>query len=114
MLHVGGYGTPQDLDNDAISASTPTTGGKVSEHVLKCQQPFFEAVQSGEKSFELRYNDRGFQAGDTIRLREVTSSMSIWTGRECVRRITYVLSGWGLRENWVALSLAPLQPESEK
>ncbi|KEO80852.1 DUF3850 domain-containing protein [Tumebacillus flagellatus] len=40
-------------------------------HQLKLQQPHFDAVASGEKTFELRKDDRGFQVGDTLVLREI-------------------------------------------
>lgn len=36
------------------------------EHVLKTIEPYFSAVLSGDKTFEIRRNDRGFQKGDTL------------------------------------------------
>ena len=35
-------------------------------HVLKTVQPYFEALWSGEKRFEVRKNDRGFEVGDSL------------------------------------------------
>ena len=80
-------------------------------HELKIQQPFADAVVEGRKTFELRYNDRGFQVGDTIQFTAIngsyyTDSMHPINGREY--EITYVLGGWGLNENWVALAIREL------
>lgn len=38
-------------------------------HDLKIWPEFYEAVCNGDKTFELRKNDRGFQKGDTVILR---------------------------------------------
>jgi len=46
-------------------------------HVLKTVQPYFEALWSGEKRFEVRKNDRGFQVGDSLCLREYISGIAI-------------------------------------
>ena len=35
-------------------------------HNLKIRKDFADAVYSGEKTFEIRENDRGFQKGDII------------------------------------------------
>src|SRR3954470_11426726 len=40
------------------------------EHELKCWPEFYKALVSGEKTFELRKNDRGFRVGDVLWLRE--------------------------------------------
>lgn len=39
-------------------------------HELKIWPRFFDAVESGSKTFEIRWDDRGFQAGDDVALRE--------------------------------------------
>ena len=40
----------------------------MSHHDLKCWTEYFDAVADGRKNFEVRYNDRGYQAGDTVTL----------------------------------------------
>jgi hypothetical protein len=65
------------------------------EHELKIWPEYFAAVADGRKTFEVRVNDRGFQAGDSVKLREYgskgfTESLR-YTGRSLWFRIGYVL-----------------------
>lgn len=39
-------------------------------HELKTWPEFYRAVQDNKKTFELRYNDRNYQVGDELLLRE--------------------------------------------
>lgn len=39
-------------------------------HVLKIWPQYYQRVSDGSKTFEVRNNDRGFQSGDTVTLRE--------------------------------------------
>lgn len=77
------------------------------EHHIKIQKQFADAVMSGEKTFEIRLNDRGYQKGDLIRFQVVDE----WTSNNShllndkVFEITYVLSGWGLCEGYVAFAI---------
>lgn len=41
-------------------------------HQLKCEAKYFEDVCSGNKTFEVRKNDRGFHVGDYLALNELT------------------------------------------
>ena len=40
----------------------------MTTHKIKLREEYADAVFSGDKSFEIRYNDRGYQKGDRIRL----------------------------------------------
>jgi hypothetical protein len=70
-----------------------------AHHELKCWPQFFDAIQSGDKNFEVRWDDRGYQAGDTVTIREFDESRvrgmltltNAYTGRELQARIGYVL-----------------------
>jgi hypothetical protein len=73
------------------------------KHTLKLQQPFFDAVADGKKTFEIRSNDRGFQTGDEIEFREFKESYC--TGRSFDAKVGYLLSGWGLEPGYVAFSV---------
>ena len=90
-------------------------------HTLKVVPPYFEPVYEGSKTFEVRKNDRAYQRGDMLRLREYDpalctrgckgrdKSCPAWTGRECVRRVTFVYSGdprfGGVEAGYVVLAL---------
>lgn len=45
-----------------------TEGGSTILHTLKCNPDIFDRIKNGIKTAEIRYNDRGFQTGDVIRL----------------------------------------------
>jgi hypothetical protein len=86
------------------------------KHELKILPAYFEAVLSGEKTFEIRNNtDRGFQKGDTLLLREFDPRKSIndmicYTGRQTEKLVSYV-SNFEQKTGFVVLGLK--QPVTE-
>lgn len=85
-------------------------------HTLKCLPVYFDAVKRGEKNFEVRRDDRGFQKGDQIvlqRLREQHSKHLVEydnngnVAHEIQREILYVLTGgqFGIEPGYVVLGL---------
>ncbi len=84
-------------------------------HFLKIEERYYEAIERGQKTCELRYNDRDYQAGDLIRF------ITKWVGqdrpsgerfegdywvRANVYKITHVLHEFdGLKKDYVILSL---------
>lgn len=64
-------------------------------HVVKSWPDFFAPIKSGERSFELRNNDRHYQVGDVLHLREFDDRTGKYTGAEIKKRITYVLTSTG-------------------
>ena len=77
-------------------------------HDLKIWPEYFNVILSGEKTFELRKDDRGFRAGDTLLLKEWTQHGG-YTGREKAFVVTYVLSGFGLQDGWVVMAIKPIK-----
>ena len=76
-------------------------------HNLKILSAFADAVLMGYKPFEVRENDRAFQKGDTVRFIAVDKR-----GNELhhkistkIYEITYVLSGWGIRNGYVVFGI---------
>lgn len=80
------------------------------EHDLKLSSLFFDDVETGKKPFELRFNDRDYQEGDVLRLREWDGNS--YTGRETRKRVTCVLDFCdccnALTHGSVALGIAPI------
>lgn len=79
-------------------------------HELKCWPDYFGAVKSGVKRFEIRENDRGFDVGHTVRLREWEPDAASYTGRELTFRIGYMTS-WGQKPGTVVFTLEPLDAQ---
>ena len=76
-------------------------------HELKINLSFADAIVGGRKTFELRRNDRGFQAGDIVTFIPV-DGCGIRTFHEIDRRryeITYVMNGYGLENGYVAFGI---------
>lgn len=81
-------------------------------HILKTDPEVFQAVLSGAKTFEIRLNDRGYAVGDVLGLRETKHTGAemragaplVYTGRECQRFVSHVLTGYGLADGWCCLS----------
>lgn len=76
-------------------------------HDLKCDLAPFQAVYLGCKSFEVRVNDRGYQVGDSLHLREYNRDNGLYTGRWVSKRVSYLLQGgtYGLPDNLCVMSL---------
>lgn len=75
-------------------------------HDLKCVSPWFDDVLSGNKTFELRNNDRGYHVGDTLRLHEWDDDANRYTGRGIERTVSFVLEGTAhLTTGYAALGL---------
>jgi hypothetical protein len=104
------------------------------EHELKVWPEFFDALESGRKTFELREFDRDFREGDTLRLREydpknddtqppggicIGRIRDGYSGREVRRLVTYVFGGakptrrsfeTKVAPGWCILGLAVIDP----
>lgn len=77
------------------------------EHELKCWPEPFWAICSGNKSFEVRPNDRKYQVGDTLNLREYVPEKQSYTGISKTVIVTYILNGgqFGIENNYVIMSI---------
>ncbi len=72
-------------------------------HELKIDEPYFEQIISGGKNFEIRYNDRGYQKGDKVKLIEMRPP-GIRTGRDVIKKISYV-TNFQQKEHWVVFGI---------
>lgn len=76
----------------------------MKKHDLKIWPEYFKHIQTGEKNFELRYDDRGYKAGDILNLKEWEQKEG-YTGKEIEVKVTYILSGTGLQKGWVIMAI---------
>lgn len=84
-------------------------------HELKCWPRYFEAMVAGNKRFELRRNDRGFEVGDTLYFREWDPKAHRYTGRVAWYRVTYLLAGTEhLADGFCAMSVEPVLPRKRE
>lgn len=60
-------------------------------HELKILPEYFHAVKVGAKPFEVRKDDRPFEVGDVLRLREFDGQK--YTGEEVDVKVSYILRG---------------------
>lgn len=80
-------------------------------HKVKIYESYADAVLSGEKNFEIRLNDRGYQKGDRLKFATVDSQGFYISSHPLDRKeydITYVHSGLGMKEEYVALAIQPV------
>lgn len=84
-------------------------------HKLKCWPEFFEAVRTGRKRFEMRYDDRGYAVGDMLFLQEWDPQTEKYSGDACNAEVLYLVrghevDGFGLDPRWVIMSIAVHEP----
>lgn len=92
----------------------------MTEHILKTTDVYWDAIERGEKNFEVRRDDRGFQKGDVLILRRVEFSTFSAdkkiiesrcphrnTPRDLRRKVTYILTGGqlGVEPGYVVMGL---------
>jgi hypothetical protein len=87
-------------------------------HEKKIWPEFFDRVQRGEKTFEVRLADEDYQAGDTLVLREWDPQRKEYTGRSARFLIPYVSLTQDQARHYPAealsrygLAILALQPE---
>lgn len=88
------------------------------DHFLKIDPDPFDAVLTGKKRFEIRYNDRGYQVGDMVALAKTTYPASLmkddpenfpleFSGHVIFASITYLINGgYGLEDGWSVFSIS--------
>jgi hypothetical protein len=80
----------------------------MTTHTVKCWPEHFAPLLSGEKTAELRLNDRAYAVGDLLINAEWEPMTRTYSGRETCHRITHIVSdGPWLVAGYVLLSLAP-------
>ena len=86
-------------------------------HELKIKQEYLIDVALGNKTFELRYNDRDYQVGDLIRFIDISvgytsNDVEPYIDENTLYRITYVLKNvekYGLDKDYCILAIKKLE-----
>lgn len=76
-------------------------------HELKLRREFFDYVRFGMKKFEIRKDDRGFNVGDTLVLKEIDEAGGE-TGRYLVRQVDYIYRGEFCLPGYCVMSISAL------
>ena len=78
---------------------------KRQHHYIKILPVYYNAIDSGEKSFEVRYNDRNYHVHDILHLQEWYNDN--YTGREMAVEVTYLLDAPDYcKEGYVIMSIS--------
>lgn len=102
---------PKPKTIEAKKAEVPA----ITTHHLKAWRETFEPILSGDRTFDLRLDDRAFKVGHLIEFQEWDPIAKRYTGRKITKTIAYMLYGlseiiardprWGLKQHYVILSL---------
>lgn len=65
----------------------------MAQHEIKTIPPYFNDVWVANKEFEVRKDDRNYEVGDTLILKEYIPDVDEYTGREITAKIIYKLQG---------------------
>lgn len=88
----------------------------MTTHTVKCWCDYWDAIDRGDKNFDVRLDDRGYQKSDTLILEkwDHKKHMYVLDGpgyagkpHKIVRRISYILTGghFGIESGYVVLGL---------
>ena len=80
-------------------------------HELKIKEEYFNAILRGEKTFELRKNDRDYEVGDLIHFIK-TDGLEYFNHSKDTYRIIYILKNvpeYGLKKDYCILAIKKLE-----
>ena len=79
-------------------------------HYLKTWRTWFIATWDGNKTFEVRINDRGYELNDVLVLEEYDPGEKVYTGRVLLRQVDYMMQGvFGLPPDVCVMSIKPYE-----
>ena len=78
-------------------------------HDLKCWPNYYTAIYEGLKTFEVRKDDRGYQIGDVLLLREWDAFRESYTGRQGRWKVRYLLRDHhAITSGYVVMAIEPV------
>lgn len=83
-------------------------------HTIKIKESFADAIMNGDRTFEVRKNDRGYQKGDIVVFQAIedTASLPLSIVHPINHNkyvITYVLSDWGIEKGYVVFGIKRME-----
>lgn len=72
-------------------------------HELKIWPEYFIEIIKGNKTFEIRKNDRNYNVGDKLILNEY-HPLGYYTEKKVEAQVTYI-TNFGLQENYVCMGI---------
>lgn len=86
----------------------------MKQHELKILPQYFQRVWDGTKTFELRKDDRDYQRGDILVLREWDGEK--YTGSALCVKVTYILQDaekYGLQDGYVIMGIRRIESNTD-
>lgn len=86
----------------------------MKKHELKILPQYFQPVWDGTKTFELRKDDRDYQRGDILVLREWDGEK--YTGSALCVKVTYILQDadkYGLKNGYVIMGIRRIESNDD-
>lgn len=86
----------------------------MKKHELKMLPQYFQAVWDGIKTFELRKDDRDYQRGDILVLKEWDGAK--YTGSALCVKVTYILQDaekYGLKDGYIIMGIRRVADNSD-
>jgi ASC-1-like (ASCH) protein len=74
------------------------------KHQLKIHPEYFQAICEGEKTFEIRRNDRDYQVGDELFLNEFDPEKQKYTGRREKVIVSYI-TDYAQVEDYIVMAI---------
>lgn len=95
------------------STNIPNSKGRI--HYIKSWPTQFDAIKSGEKTFEWRKNDRDYAKGDVLVLKKFDPAEGGgFMPEQITVYVTYVMyGGFGLPDGYCIMSISHERPEDE-
>ena len=79
-------------------------------HELKTHRQYFNEIWDRKKLFEVRFDDRNYQIGDTVRLLDYDPDTNTFSDKTIRADISYKLEGghFGVEKGYCVLSLSQI------
>lgn len=81
-------------------------------HEIKLHEAFAEAVLSGDRTFDICFNKDGYRIGDYVKfiiLSDFNNEIIDHPLNKNKYIITYILSGWGIKDGYTIFSIRKVE-----